>query len=161
MKARRVLLWLALSLYVTYQGWLIWPEVTNRIGGVMTPNRPLEAVFEEAVEFSRKELDLVPLECDPETTLRIPGLHQRCFATKLRVQEFGSRAEARVGSDLYPLTGWRDNYGILSARFVFQKQEQYDLGLLYQRRDAGIMAPTYQRLEGYEGMVIVMMSRRD
>jgi hypothetical protein len=161
MKARRVLLWLALSLYVTYQGWLIWPEVTNRIGGIMTPNRPMEAVFEEAVEFSRKELDLVPLECDPETTLRIPDLHQRCFATKLRAEEFGGRVEAHVGTELSPLTGWRDSFGSLSAGFVFRKQDRYDLGLSYKRRDSGIMAPTYQRLEGYEGMVRVMMSRRD
>ncbi|WP_211238229.1 hypothetical protein [Deinococcus pimensis] len=155
--------WPLLLLVPTFAWYALawWPSVMNMTGDLMTPDRPMSEVFAEAVEFAQREFDLEPLPCDPTTTLKREGFFQRCFASAIKVDEFAQRVAQKLGKDLYASDGWRDDYGLLSGGFVFRHQERYELGLSYQRRDAGIAAPTYQQLEEYSGLVRVMMSVRD
>jgi len=124
----------------------------------MTPVRPMEDVYREALDLSQQKFELRPIGC-PEDERPFEGLLEQCFATDLTAVEFANRVEALMGRELRERSGWRDNYGTLAANFVFRNQTEYTFALHYTRRDSHPILKRRPDLARSRAMVRVMLEQ--
>lgn len=121
------------------------------ITNMSTPSR--EAAYTEMQAFAEGRLKLQRVECGDIMTI---SPDEPCYVTDLKPGDVRRALTNRP--ELQPLTGWRDDYGVLSAGFGW-KNGPWRMGVVYGRASASDFGdrPDIQK---HAGMVAITIDTK-
>lgn len=83
----------------------------------------------ELARLATNQLKLKPVKCPLPYEQRNGNL---CYAVDYDAEEFGKRVDALDQQLFRPITGWRDDYGVLSGVYQYRGQP-YEVGFSFAR----------------------------
>ncbi|AXH00896.1 hypothetical protein ACTQ9L_15245 [Deinococcus wulumuqiensis] len=130
--------------------------------GQLGEHMTTEEIESELSQFAENVWALEPIKCPQEFEQEGRNI---CFSVNQEAEEFGSQVNGVDPSTLRSITGWRDDYGTLSAAFEY-KGQPYEVSIRYTRPNTFWDQPEYTELvdrksKGYVSILVTDDPPRD
>lgn len=115
-----------------------------------------EELMSTMKQVATTELRLIPVQCVDPAFQNLPDTF--CYASKEPAEAWGARIDALP--EFRNLTGWRDDYGVLSAALQY-KDVGREVGVNYVRPNSFWELPKYDELKSHDAQGYVILTVTD